>query len=89
MAFDRLDEIDVIDAESDKSLFDVSRGDLDSIVPLSFQPVIGENSEPSLRIDLEGRCSLKLSLPPQQLEGLRDAIRRLEAYTRVLGRIEP
>jgi len=89
MAFDHPDEIDVIDAKPDKSVFDVSPGDSNSIVPLNFQPMIGENSEPSLRIDLEGHSSLKLSLPPQQLEGLRDAIRRLEAQTRVLGRIEP
>jgi len=82
MAFDHPDEIDVIDAKPDKS-------DSNSIMPLNFQPMIGENSEPSLRIDLEGHSSLKLSLPPQQLEGLRNAIRRLEAHTRVLGRIEP
>ena len=84
MAFDRAEEIDPIDAE-----FDVSLSDSDAIVPISIHPVIGEHLELGLTIDVEEGASLRLSLPPQQLEGLRDAIRRLEAHSRVLGRIEP
>jgi hypothetical protein len=80
MAFDRPDEIDAIDAASDASL-----SDSDAIVPLSIHPVIGEDLELGLTIDVEKGVSLRLSLPPQQLEGLRNAIRRLEAYSRVLG----
>jgi hypothetical protein len=84
MAFDRPDEIDAIDGE-----FDVSLSDSDAIVPLSIHPVIGEDLGLGLTIDVEHGVSLRLSLPPQQLEGLRDAIRRLEAHSRMLGRIEP
>jgi hypothetical protein len=84
MAFDRHDEIHAIDAK-----VDVSLSDSDAIVPLSIHPVIGEDLELGLKIDVEEGVSLQLSLPLQQLEGLRNAIRRLEAHSRMLGRIEP
>jgi hypothetical protein len=84
MAFDCSDDIDAIDAGSY-----VSGGNTDEIVPRGIHPVVGEGLRLGLSIDVEEGVSLQLSLPLQQLEALRDAIRRLEAHSRMLGRIEP